>query len=64
MQKKDRLKKQFKYVYNKEQSIWFLTHGAEYKDVDINPSTNKIYFKFKNNDKIQELYDQWYLRNK
>jgi len=60
----NKLDKLYKYVYNKEQSIWFIINGAEYIDVDVNPSSNKIYFKFTNNDRIQELYDGWYLRNK
>ena len=63
-QENNRLNKPFKYVYNKEQSIWFIQNGAEYIDVDNNPSSNEIYFKFTNNEKIQRLYDEWYARNK
>ena len=63
-QENNRLNKPFKYVYNKAQSIWFILNGAEYIDVDNNPSSNKIYFKFTNNETIQRLYDEWYARNK
>lgn len=57
------LTKKYKYIYNKEQSIYFIQQGAECVDVDVNPSSNKIYFRFLNNDKIQELYGKWANRN-
>lgn len=48
-----------KYVYNKEQALWFIDNGGELKDVDIHKKTGRIFFVFKDNDFLQSLYNVW-----
>lgn len=52
-------KREFKYTYNKEQSLFFVKNGAELVDYDIHKKTKMIFFKFVNNDRLQELYKIW-----
>lgn len=53
------LDKPFKYIYNRPQALFFSNNGAEIIETDINPRSRNIYFKFKNNEKLQELFTEW-----
>ena len=53
------LEKEFKYIYNKPQALFFSNNGGVLADVAENPKSNTLYYKFINNEKLQELYLKW-----
>ena len=52
-------RKEFKYIYNKPQALFFSNNGGLLEDVAENPKSNTLYYKFINNEKLQELYLKW-----
>lgn len=57
--------KEFKYIYNKKQALYFICNGIQINedDIDINPRSGNIYFRFRNNDRLQMLFNKWCSRD-
>ena len=49
----------YKYIYNIDQANYFIEQGAKCLKVDVHRQTKKVFVKFLDNDRLQEIYDVW-----
>lgn len=53
--------KDYRYLYNPQQAEFYIKQGLIPDEININRKTNKVYFKFRDSDKLQNIYKKWML---
>lgn len=51
--------KDYRYVYNPEQALFYMQHEFIPEDMKPNGRTKCIYYKFKDCKELQETYELW-----
>lgn len=51
--------KDYRYVYNQTQAHFYMDKGLLPITEGINKKTNKIFYKFKDSQQLQSIFEQW-----
>lgn len=51
--------KEYRYIYNPQQALFYMQRGLVPQDIGTNDRTNKQWFKFKDSNTLQNIYKMW-----
>lgn len=53
------INKEYRYIYNRHQALFYINNGCKLIEIEPNDKTRNLYFKFIDNDQLQQTYYEW-----